>query len=77
LGEVANVHDGLFYDGVVYCMAHTQLFSIVILNSQPNASGELRPIGREPEMSTEPALWAVSTTGMFGAGIGNGAAPWP
>ena len=36
LGEVANVRDGLFYDGVVYCMAHTRLFSMVILNSKPN-----------------------------------------
>jgi hypothetical protein len=25
-GEVANVREGLFYDGVVYCMAHTRLF---------------------------------------------------
>jgi hypothetical protein len=43
LGEVANVRNGLFYDGVVYCIAHTRLFSIVLLNSQPNAGGEPRP----------------------------------
>jgi hypothetical protein len=31
-----------------------------------NAPGERRPTGTEPRMSTEPALWAVRSTGWLG-----------
>lgn len=33
----------------------------------PNASGELRPTGTEPGTVTQPALWAVSSTGLLGS----------
>jgi hypothetical protein len=62
LGEVANVRNGLFYDGVVYCIAHTRLFSIVLLNSQPNAGGEPRP-----KAGAQRTLEGVGSTALFGA----------
>src|SRR6267143_776407 len=33
----------------------------------PNAPGERRPTGTEPRKETEPTLWAVRSTGWFGA----------
>src|SRR5712691_9839880 len=35
----------------------------------PNAPGERRPTGTEPRIRTEPALWAVRSTGLFGPGV--------
>jgi hypothetical protein len=32
----------------------------------PNAPGERRPTGTEPRKETEPTLWAVRSTGLFG-----------
>jgi hypothetical protein len=34
-----------------------------------NAPGERRPTGTERRMSTEPALWAVRSTGWLGAAL--------
>src|SRR5262245_49164604 len=34
-----------------------------------NAPGERRPTGTELRMGTEPALWAVRSTGLLGAGV--------
>ena len=39
----------------------------VLLSSLANAAGERRPTGTERRMSTEPALWAVRSTGWLGA----------
>ena len=39
---------------------------VVITLMSPNAPGERRPTGTEPRMSTEPALWAVRSTGWLG-----------
>jgi hypothetical protein len=44
-----------------------------------NAPGERRPTVTAPRMSTEPALWAVRSTGWLGMGRGSdvGAASTP
>ena len=34
-----------------------------------NAPGELRPTGTEPGTAKKPALWAVSSSGLLGAGV--------
>src|SRR5215813_12915433 len=34
----------------------------------PGGQGARRPTGTEPRIKTEPALWAVSSTGMLGRG---------
>jgi hypothetical protein len=36
----------------------------------PNTPGERRPTGTELRVGTEPALWAVRSTGLFGQGYG-------
>src|SRR2546421_11941095 len=33
---------------------------------ESNAPVERRPTGKEPRIGTEPALWAVRSTGLFG-----------
>ena len=38
---------------------------------RPNAPGERRPTGTEPRVSTEPALWAVRSTGFLGLAATN------
>ncbi len=42
--------------------------SALDIGSHINAPVERRPTGREPRMSTEPALWAVRSTERLGVG---------
>jgi hypothetical protein len=39
------------------------------VQTPPNAPGERRPTGTESRMETEPALWAVRSTGLLDGAV--------